>query len=115
MARLRFESPYLHSITAAQRHFSKRCPTPQSARRPLGIQRPFRSPHPDLRVRGKQFNHLSRERARTARRSIRAAGVITGDACVGELVARYGHPIDDVIEMVHSDESDVRDNAIVML
>jgi hypothetical protein len=44
-----------------------------------------------------------------------AAGVITGDACVGELVARYGYPIDDVIEMLRCDDPDVRDNAIVTL
>mgnify|MGYP003419115722 FL=1 len=44
-----------------------------------------------------------------------AAGVITGDAGVGELVARYCHPIDDVIEMLHSNDPDVRANAIVKM
>lgn len=44
-----------------------------------------------------------------------AACVITGDAYVGEIIARYGHPIRDVVEMLYSKDPDVRDNAIVML
>src|ERR1700730_8007802 len=39
-----------------------------------------------------------------------AAGVITGDVCVGEIIARYGHPIGDVIEMLYSNDPGVRDN-----
>jgi hypothetical protein len=43
------------------------------------------------------------------------AGGITADACIGELINQHCHGIDDGIEMLYSDDLDVRDNAIVML
>jgi len=43
------------------------------------------------------------------------AGVITADACIGELINHHCRGIDGAIEMLYSDDRDVRDNAIVIL
>jgi hypothetical protein len=43
------------------------------------------------------------------------AGVITADACIGELINQHCYGIDGAIELLYSDDRDVRDNAVVML
>jgi hypothetical protein len=43
------------------------------------------------------------------------AGVISGDACIGELINQRCYGIDGAIELLYSDDLDVRDNAVVML
>jgi hypothetical protein len=42
------------------------------------------------------------------------AGVITADACIGELINQHCYGIDRAIELLYSDDLDVRDNAVVM-
>src|SRR5689334_7002108 len=43
------------------------------------------------------------------------AGVITADACIGELINQHCYGIDGAIELLYSGDLDVRDNAVVML